>query len=226
MSNDTPTPANLITCERCGRTTTDPDLWDPEIDTGRIFCDRCWDHRNEPAELTDEQVLAAVNRYHEIARGNGALELVASEIAGHGLAEIVDEVRESAVELGIPVRELSPAAYRKLSTAVQNYGTRLAAELAASKLEEGERVRIVTASEEVRLGAMVALDETKFIGTVTGGTIGSFRGMHPSEQLSGWALVDVRATDVTLAEGWTLEELGNPETFVVPVHASAVERVQ
>lgn len=40
-----------ITCERCGRTTTDPDKWDPEAETGRIFCDGCWDHRNEPVHL-------------------------------------------------------------------------------------------------------------------------------------------------------------------------------
>lgn len=38
----------LITCERCGRTTTDVDLWDPEADSGRIFCDLCWSHRNDP----------------------------------------------------------------------------------------------------------------------------------------------------------------------------------
>lgn len=38
----------MITCERCGRETSDPDLWDPEADTGRIFCDNCWDHRDEP----------------------------------------------------------------------------------------------------------------------------------------------------------------------------------
>jgi hypothetical protein len=37
-----------ITCERCGRTTTDPDRWDPEADTGRVFCDACWPHRHEP----------------------------------------------------------------------------------------------------------------------------------------------------------------------------------
>lgn len=35
----------MITCERCGRTTTDPDRWDPELHTGRIFCDECWPHR-------------------------------------------------------------------------------------------------------------------------------------------------------------------------------------
>ena len=39
--------ATRITCVRCGRTTTDPDRWDPEADTGRIFCDACWDHRDE-----------------------------------------------------------------------------------------------------------------------------------------------------------------------------------
>lgn len=48
MTND----STLITCERCGRTTTDPDKWDPEADTGRIFCDRCWDHRDEPEHRT------------------------------------------------------------------------------------------------------------------------------------------------------------------------------
>lgn len=40
-----------IICERCGRTTHDPDKWDPEADTGRIFCDTCWSHRNEPISV-------------------------------------------------------------------------------------------------------------------------------------------------------------------------------
>lgn len=208
-------------------TFTDADLrlagGDPEV-ARELAAERATAEQHPTEDLTDEQILAIVNRYHEIARGNGALELVAAEIAGHGLAEIVDEVRETAAELGI--RDLSPAAYRKLSNAVRNYGIRLAAEIAASKLEPGEKVRIVTASEDVRLGAMLRLDDTKFVGTVTGGTVGTFRGMHPNEQLSGWALVDVLATDVELAEGWTLEELGNPETLVAPVHAAAVERVQ
>lgn len=39
-----------ITCEGCGRTTADPDRWDPEADTGRIFCDACWPHRHLIAE--------------------------------------------------------------------------------------------------------------------------------------------------------------------------------
>jgi formylmethanofuran dehydrogenase subunit E len=34
---------DVIICERCGRQTTDPDKWDPEVDTGRIFCDLCWE---------------------------------------------------------------------------------------------------------------------------------------------------------------------------------------
>lgn len=48
MTNTEHDTNGLITCERCGRSTTDPDLWDPEVDTGRIFCNRCWDHRDEP----------------------------------------------------------------------------------------------------------------------------------------------------------------------------------
>ena len=47
------TDTNVITCERCGRTTTDPDLWDPEADTGRVFCNNCWEHRNEPQNHGD-----------------------------------------------------------------------------------------------------------------------------------------------------------------------------
>lgn len=35
----------VITCEGCGRTTADPDKWDPEADTGRILCDTCWSKR-------------------------------------------------------------------------------------------------------------------------------------------------------------------------------------
>ena len=37
-----------VTCERCGRTTDDVDLWDPEADTGRNFCDKCWPFRDKP----------------------------------------------------------------------------------------------------------------------------------------------------------------------------------
>lgn len=39
----------VIRCEGCGRTTTDPDRWDPEADTGRVFCDACWPTRNDVA---------------------------------------------------------------------------------------------------------------------------------------------------------------------------------
>lgn len=35
--------SEVIACDRCGRTTTDPDRWDPEVETGRILCDPCWD---------------------------------------------------------------------------------------------------------------------------------------------------------------------------------------
>lgn len=38
---------DVIRCEGCGRTTTDPDRWDPEADTGRVFCDTCWPTRND-----------------------------------------------------------------------------------------------------------------------------------------------------------------------------------
>lgn len=176
--------------------------------------------------LTDDQLLAILNRYHEIARGNGALELVAAEIAGHGLPEIVDEVRDTAAELGIDTSNLSALSYRRLTTAVRNYGTRLAAELDAAKLEPGEKVRVRTASEDVRLGVMRDLDAVGFVGSAPGGIEGTFRGMHPNERLSGWALVDIDPQLVELAEGWTLEELGNPETLLVPVHAAAVERIQ
>ena len=33
----------IITCARCGKTTTDPDKWDPEASTGIVYCDPCWD---------------------------------------------------------------------------------------------------------------------------------------------------------------------------------------
>lgn len=38
---------SVITCARCGKTTSDPDKWDPEADTGIIYCDACWPHRHE-----------------------------------------------------------------------------------------------------------------------------------------------------------------------------------
>ena len=41
--------APLVVCERCHTATTDPDLWDPEVNTGRTFCDTCWRHRNAEA---------------------------------------------------------------------------------------------------------------------------------------------------------------------------------
>lgn len=43
--------SDVIVCERCGRTTTDPDRWDPEADTGRVFCDACWPHRDKPETI-------------------------------------------------------------------------------------------------------------------------------------------------------------------------------
>jgi hypothetical protein len=42
----------MIECVRCGATTTDPDRWDPEVGTGRIFCDRCWPNRDQGAPLS------------------------------------------------------------------------------------------------------------------------------------------------------------------------------
>jgi hypothetical protein len=50
-----------ITCERCRRTTTDPDRWDPEFGTGRIFCDPCWPHRNEETTMTTYKIV----RFHQ-----------------------------------------------------------------------------------------------------------------------------------------------------------------
>lgn len=35
--------SSIITCDRCGRATTDPDRWDPDAKTGRVLCDPCWD---------------------------------------------------------------------------------------------------------------------------------------------------------------------------------------
>lgn len=38
----------------CGRSTTDPDLWDPCVETGKSYCDECWPNRTrrlEPIEF-------------------------------------------------------------------------------------------------------------------------------------------------------------------------------
>jgi hypothetical protein len=35
-------PVMQFTCVDCGKTTTDPDRWDPHPDTGDIRCDHCW----------------------------------------------------------------------------------------------------------------------------------------------------------------------------------------
>lgn len=43
----------VIVCERCGLMTDDPDLWDPEADTGRVFCNHCWNHADEAASPID-----------------------------------------------------------------------------------------------------------------------------------------------------------------------------
>lgn len=174
-------------------------------------------------ELTDEQVLEILNRYHEIARGNAALELVATELAGDGFFEVLDEVIDTAAELGY--RSIEGPAWEKLRGALHNYGARLVNELETSKLKEGDRVRIVAALE-TKLGVMRHEEETRFVGSVPGMVEGTFRGMHPNERLSGWALVDVDAELVELAPGWTLEELGNPTSLVVPVHGAALERIQ
>jgi 4-hydroxy-3-methylbut-2-en-1-yl diphosphate synthase IspG/GcpE len=37
-----------VTCDGCGRTTVDVDLWDAEVSTGRVLCDPCWDRRQAP----------------------------------------------------------------------------------------------------------------------------------------------------------------------------------
>jgi hypothetical protein len=43
----------LITCEGgCGRSTTDPDKWDPDVNTGRVLCDKCWDKEHPHPEAT------------------------------------------------------------------------------------------------------------------------------------------------------------------------------
>lgn len=174
-------------------------------------------------DLTAEQVLEILNRYHELARGNGTLELVAAELAGSGTYEILDEVIDVARDLGY--QDLSDSARTKLRDALVVYGTRLAAEIEAAKLEAGDPVRIV-GSIETRLGVVRQADDFGFVGTVRGMTEGKFRGRHPVEQLAGWVLVDVPVELVELAGDWTLDELGNPETLLVPVFAANVERVK
>lgn len=174
-------------------------------------------------QLSETSLVEILNRYHELARGNGALELVAAEIAGSGLYEIIAEVLDVARELGYG--RISGPAWDLVVEAVRNYGARLNAEIETTKLDEGTKVRILSAPP-TRLGAMVNLDSVGFVGSVAGGTVGTFRGMHPSELLTGWALVDVAAADVELGAGITLDDLGNVETLVVPVHASAVEKIQ
>lgn len=171
-------------------------------------------------DLTDEQVVTILNRYHELARANGTLELVAVETTGDGLFEVLYEVLDVAADLGYT--NVAGRAWEKLRDALRNYGTRLKAELETSRLVAGAPVRVLGS----RLGVMVNADSVAFVGSVAGGTVGTFRGMHPSEHLSGWALVDVDAAVVELGEGITLDDLGKPDTLVVPVHASAVERVQ
>lgn len=62
--------STVITCERCGRTTADPDRWDPEADTGRIFCDRCWDLRDEPQGMIAPPAVGRHTTHVEVdARG-------------------------------------------------------------------------------------------------------------------------------------------------------------
>lgn len=50
-------PAGITRCERCGRATFDPDRWDPEASTGKVYCDPCWDRRDTTA--TDDERHAA-----------------------------------------------------------------------------------------------------------------------------------------------------------------------
>lgn len=37
----------MIRCARCGKTTDDPDKWDPNAQTGIIYCDTCWPDRDK-----------------------------------------------------------------------------------------------------------------------------------------------------------------------------------
>jgi hypothetical protein len=173
--------------------------------------------------LTDERILEILGRYHDIARGNGALELVAKEItAGEGSREeILWEVVDVAAELGYSI---APEDRARLRFALTNYGARLAAELEAEKLSPGDKVRIV-APDGTKLGAMLHEEETRFVGWVPGATEGTYRGQHPNERLTGWALVDVAADAVEL-DGCTLADLDDPETLVVPVLKANLERVE
>lgn len=56
-----------VVCERCGKATMDPDLWDPEADTGRVFCGHCWDHRDDPP-TEDELAGARMSNYMTFGR--------------------------------------------------------------------------------------------------------------------------------------------------------------
>lgn len=181
----------------------------------------------DPTTITDEKIAEILNRYHEAARANGTLEAVAAEITSGpgGREEILYEIEEHDPELSLA--ELSGDDVNRLRRAVFNYGERLAAELVAAALEPGDRVRI-KADPSSRLGALLLPTDVGFTGTVAGGTEGTFRGKHPNELLEGWILVDVEAAAVELGGNppWTMAELGDPETFVVPVRSSSIERIQ
>lgn len=174
--------------------------------------------------ITDTQLVTIMSAYHDQARANGALEAVASEIAGHGLPEIVEEVLEHAANLNLVGPEgLDADDYRRLTTAVRNYGTRLKAELETALLEAGAAVRIV-ATEEARLGAIDDVDTARgFVGYVRGGTEGTFVGQYPNDLLAGWVLVQVAADVVELNEG--VDRGAVPESLFVPVHGANIERV-
>lgn len=83
-----------VTCERCGRTTTDRDLWDPEAGTGRIFCDRCWPVRDEPVDV--EIVHDAFLGWVAVRMADG--HVVADAV---GEAELHEHVREHRPDLRI-----------------------------------------------------------------------------------------------------------------------------
>jgi len=63
-------------------------------------------------------------------------------------------------------------------------------------MKTGTTVKITIVAGLCRSG-----DETRFVGRAEPGTVGTYKGRHPSKRLKGWHLIQVGDLVAPLAEG-------------------------
>lgn len=106
--------AELITCERCGKTTGDPDRWDPEVDTGRIFCDSCWDHRDEPQGHQDRAIATLEEVGSLVERADGDLRRAARLLSEHENEQWSSDLMDETVNAVTAIDDLDRLVQERL----------------------------------------------------------------------------------------------------------------